>query len=205
MSLDGVLFNSYPLLKQTYDTILESHQIEANDYFYELYLDAGPHAMERAFFHFYQYEPRHQEMREAYVAVLANQEIHPVALAILEKAKQANLKIGLSSGLNRREAKVLVDKLPPWLKEVPLVYYNEVIEGKPERSTNIKLARAMGVDSHDIASIDATVNGVLGAYEANMKPIYVELFTLRTLRAQKYSLRQLETLEEVAEVLGLQI
>lgn len=203
MSLDGVLFNSYPLLKQTYDTILESHSIEANDYFYELYLDAGPHAMERAFYHFYQYAPRHEQMRTTYVNALEALDLNPVALDILKRARDRGLILGFTSGLSRKEARVLQSKLPPWLQQVPIVYYNEVIEGKPERSTCIKLARAMKIDSHDIVSIDASLNGVLGAYLADMKPIYVELFALRTLRAQKYSLRQLETLEEVVSVLQL--
>ncbi len=203
MSLDGVLFNSYPLLKQTYDTLLQQHQMEPNDYFYELYLDAGLHQMERSFFHFYQYQPHQQALRQAYVQQLVDLTMNPTALSILEKAQAKGYKIGFTSGLSRQEAAVLIEKLPDWLQSVPIVYYNEVIEGKPEKSTNIKLSRLMGISEYTIASIDASLNGVLGAYMANMKPIYVELFTLRTLKVQKYSQRQVESLDDVLEVLHL--
>ena len=203
MSLDGVLFDSYPLLKQSYDTVLKQDQVEPNDYFYELYLDAGAQQMERSFYHFYQYESRHLKMRQAYLDRLNEATVHPVALSILAKAKAKGYTLGFTSGLSRNEAQVLMAKLPDWLQTVPIVYYNEVIEGKPEKSPNIKLCRMMGVSEYHTISIDASLNGVLAAYMANMRPIFVELFALRTLRAQKYSLRQLETLEEVQSVLGL--
>lgn len=201
LSIDSVLFDLNTYKQQIYAQIMEKHNLEVHPYFFELLLDGGYQQIERAYIHYNQYRPIREELEAQFNQQLqldlelGNFSAHPESLEFVEWLKTKEVKIGLVSSYPKQVANRLLELYPIDINPDAMVTGNEVFEGKPEKDMYAKLAKLLKVDPHYTIAIEATVNGVLGAYLGNMISVYVEIHKLRVEKAQKFSNYQCVSLE----------
>lgn len=201
LSIDSVLFDLNTYKQQIYAQIMEKHNLEVHPYFFELLLDGGYQQIERAYIHYNQYRPIREELEAQFNQQLqldlelGNFTAHPESLEFVEWLKTKEVKIGLVSSYPKQVANRLLELYPIDINPDAMVTGNEVFEGKPEKDMYAKLAKLLKVDPHYTIAIEATVNGVLGAYLGNMISVYVEIHKLRVEKAQKFSNYQCVSLE----------
>lgn len=201
LSIDSVLYDLNTYKQQIYARIMEKHGLEVHPFFFELLLDGGYQQIERAFIHYNQYRPIRLEMEEAYKKQfefdLENKNLkpHPESIEFVKWLMSTDVKIGLVSSYSKHQAQELINQYPLDLSNYLLVAGNEVLEGKPEKDIYSKMAKKLKADPHYTLAIEATVNGVMGAYLANMISAYVEIHKLRVEKAQKFSNYQCVNLE----------
>lgn len=207
LSIDSVLYDLNTYKQQIYAKIMEKHGLEVHPYFFELLLDGGYQQIERAYIHYNQYRPIRLEMEEAYKNQfefdLENHHLkpHPESVKFIEWLMQTDVKIGLVSSYPQQQAQELIRQYPLDLSDYLIVAGNEVLEGKPEKDLYSKLAKKLKADPHYTLAIEASVNGVMGAYLANMISAYVEIHKLRVEKAQKFSNYQCVNLERAKSLI----
>lgn len=209
LSLDGIVLDTYSHLEKTFTSILEQHNLEPQPYFFELYVDGGFQNRHRSYIHYNQFEPLKDDMRLAFENSLEqliqdNQVstlLNPSIESLIDTLHQKNIKYGLVSSLNSTLTNKLIEKLPFQLKYEALVSGNEIMEGKPEKDIYSKIAKKLQINPHEILAIDASVNGVLASYLANMNNIYVETYKKSNEKARKYSNRQVKNLQALVSLI----
>jgi HAD superfamily hydrolase (TIGR01509 family) len=207
ISVDSVLFDLNTFKQQVYAQVMTKHQLEIHPYFFELLLDGGYQQTERAYIHYNQYRAIRKELEETYdnalQEALDNNEIkpYPESIEFINWISKLDLKLGFISSYHRKIVEQLIDKYPVNLKIDALIAGNEVFEGKPEKDIYSKVAKKLKADPHYTLAIDATVNGVQGAYLSNMMSVYVEIHKLRVEKAQKFSNFQCPSLHRVKSLI----
>lgn len=201
VTLDGILFNTYsPFHKKVVD-LLKENNLEARDSFFEQYIDGGYQQKERAFIHNARYLVLKETINQLYSDTLSQVEFNNEFLNFYEWMQQNNLQLFLLTSLNKQQAQVLLNKLPNNIQYQDIIYGNEVIEGKSDEYIYTKLIKKHNLSPNQTMAIEASLNGVLASHQAFITNVYIEYYTLRTTRHQKYSLLQFNNLKQLIEEL----
>lgn len=207
VSVDSVLYDINTFQQQIYAEVMSKHHLEVHPYFFELLLDGGYQQVERAYIHYNQYRPIRKELEETFsqalTQALLNKKLKPFpeSVEFIKWLQTLDIKIGYVSSFHRKIVEQLLEQYPIELRIDGLVSGNEVFEGKPEKDIYVKVAKQLKVDPHYTLAIDATVNGVQGAYLSDMRSVYVEIHKLRVEKAQKFSIFQCPSLERVKSLI----
>lgn len=209
LSFDGIVLDTFSLLEKTYSSILIKNKVKPEPYFFELHVDGGFQNQHRSYIHYHQFEPYKDEMKLAFEKSLeqlienkqVSELLNPSIESLIDTLHRKEIKYGLVSTLNSNLTNKLIESLPFQLNHKVLVSGNEILEGKPEKDIYSKIAKKLNVNPHEVLAIDASVNGVLASYLANMNNVYVETYKKSNEKARKYSSQQVKNLQALLSII----
>lgn len=201
VTLDGVLFNTYSILHQKILNLLTENNLEAKDSFFEQYIDGGYQQKERAFIHNAKYIALKEQIEKLATDTLYEVDFNTEFQHFYEWLNKNNLKLFLLTSLHKNQASILLNKIPSNIYYQDIIFGNEVIEGKSDEYIYTKLMKKHNLPNDKVLAIETSLNGVLASHQAFISNVFVELYTLRTLRHQKYSLLQVPDLKQLIDYL----
>ncbi len=172
------------------------------DDFLESLLGAGIEQTEKTFFrfpHFQQFELESTLLFEK----INNQvcDDNPMIDRILQLKSMHDLRIGLIYDQRRSTVNSISDYLQQRLEPFVQLYRDDAFLGKPEANIFNK-ARALGkLKANDTWVLDASKNGILSAFLANMKGVYLDQGLGLSERIYKYSYRNIQDIDRFERLL----
>lgn len=170
--------------------------------FMDSFLSAGIDAKEHHFYRFPHFQKFEMESRDLFEQV--NQQIHDdnqTLLKILALVKEHDLQVGLIYDQKKKQAQCVSEYLEKRLNPIVQVYFDDAFLGKPEANILSKAKALCSLKANDTLVLDASKNGILSAYLANMKGIYLDQGAGLSERTFKYSYRNITTFNEIDSIL----
>ncbi len=170
--------------------------------FMDSFLSAGMDAKEHHFYRFPHFQQFEIESRDLFKQV--NQQIHddnPTLKNVLELMKDHQLQVGLIYDQKKMQVQCVSKYLEKKLNPIVQVYFDDAFLGKPEANILSKAKALCSLKANDTLVLDASKNGILSAYQANMKGIYLDQGAGLSERTFKYSYRNISTFYELHNIL----
>lgn len=171
--------------------------------FMDSFLSAGNEAREHHFYRFPHFQAFELESRNLFNQV--NQQIHddnPTLLNIRELIKKHDLQVGLIYDQKQKQAQPVSEYLEKKLNPIVQLYFDDAFLGKPEANILSKAKALCSLKANDTLVLDASKNGILSAYLANMKGIYLDQGAGVSERTFKYSYRNIAAIDELENILA---
>ena len=173
------------------------------DDYIDSFLSAGHEALIHHYYRFPHFKAFSQESEQLFTAV--NQQInadnHRVQ-QLLNLQKQLPLKNGFIYDKKKKDDFQVSDFLVESFKPVLQLYRDDAFLGKPEGNIFFKAKALANLQVKATYVLDASKNGMLSAYLANMRGLYLDQGVGINERIFKYSYMQVHTFQEVHAVLA---
>lgn len=172
------------------------------DDFMESFLSAGHEALDKTFFRFPHLAPFQQESNLLFHQ--ANQQINdsnPYIRQVMHLVATHDVAIGLIYDQTQEKAKEVASYLEDKLHPIIQLFGDDAVLGKPEGNIFLKAKALKRLKANDTWVVDATKNGILAAFLADMKGIYVDMGLGLSERLFKYSYRNTESLHHISSML----
>lgn len=209
INLQTILINVENILTDYVSRAIDFWQQKANlinrelpEDFMDSFLSAGNEAREHHFYRFPHFQAFEFESRNLFNQV--NQQIHddnPTLINIRELIKKHNLQVGLIYDQKQKQAQPVSEYLEKKLKPIVQLYFDDAFLGKPEANILSKAKALCSLKANDTLVLDASKNGILSAYLANMKGIYLDQGAGVSERTFKYSYRNISSFDELHKIL----
>lgn len=173
-----------------------------SDDFIESFLSAGPEMLEKTFFRFPHFEQFAHDHNQLLLDV--NQQINDDNLAIqklLLLKQKHNLNIGFIYDQKKAQAQHVSSYLERKFNPIIQLYQDDAFLGKPEANIFSKARALCQLKANDTLVLDSSKNGILAAFLANMRGIYLDKGCGVSERVFKYSYRLLEDFVQLNETL----
>lgn len=172
------------------------------DDFIESFLSAGPEMKEKTFFRFPHFKQFAQDGDQLLLDVQQQINDSNVTIQKLILLKQRyNLDIGFIYDQKKVHAQQLSAYLDEKFKPIVQLYQDDAFLGKPEGNIFSKARALCQLKANDTLVLDASKNGILAAFLANMRGVYLDMGLGVSERVFKYSYRMLEELTQLEETL----
>lgn len=167
--------------------------------FLESFLSGGNDQIEKTFFRFPHFQPFYQESLALYHQ--ANQQLldnNPFLDQLLILQQTLDLQIGLIYDQTQVQASSVSQYLHKKLNPMIQLFSDDVFLGKPEGNIFLKAKALKRLKPSETWVLDATKNGILAAFLAQMKGVYIDKGLGLSERLYKYSYRNTNDLLELA-------
>jgi beta-phosphoglucomutase-like phosphatase (HAD superfamily) len=172
------------------------------DDFIESFLSAGTEMQEKTFFRFPHFKQFALDSDQLLFDV--HQQINDDNLTIqklLLMQQKHNLDIGFIYDQKKTQAQHISTYLEDTFNPIIQLYQDDAFLGKPEANILSKARALCQLKANDTLVLDASKNGILAAFLANMRGIYLDKGCGVSERVFKYSYRMLEELTQLEEIL----
>ena len=170
--------------------------------FIDNYLSASDDLLAQHFYRFPHFEQFKKESNQLIETI--NTQIdasNPRLKALKEFKKHYPIQIGLIYDQKQASARHISKYLEQELEPIVQLYRDDAFIGKPEANIFLKAKALAKLKVKETYVLDASKNGILSAYLANMRGIYLDQGAGMSERTFKYSFRQVHTFEEVKMLL----
>jgi beta-phosphoglucomutase-like phosphatase (HAD superfamily) len=170
--------------------------------FLESFLSGGFDQVEKTFFRFPHFKAYYQESMKLFEK--ANQSLNddnPYLQQIIKLKQTHGLEVGLIYDQNHLQAKEVSKYLESKLQPIIQLYSDDAFLGKPEGNIFLKAKALKHLKASETLVADATKNGILAAFVAQMKGVYIDMGLGLSERLYKYSYRNTNAINELATFL----
>ncbi len=170
--------------------------------FIDSFLSAGYDQKEKTFFRFPAFAQFEKESENLFLEVHKQfQDNNPTIQTILALQKKHGLQVGLIYDQRKTQANSISEYLQKKLNPIVQLYVEDAFLGKPEGNIYTKAKALCHLKANDTLVLDASKNGVLAAYLAHMKGIYLDQGAGVSEKTYKFSYRSIHTFSQLEDIL----
>lgn len=170
--------------------------------FIDSFLSAGYDQKEKTFYRFPAFAQFAKESENLFLDIHKQiQDSNLTIQKLLSLQEKHDLQFGLIYDQKKTQANSISEYLQKKLNPIVQLYVEDAFLGKPEGNIYTKAKALCHLKANDTLVLDASKNGVLAAYLAHMKGIYLDQGAGVSEKTYKYSHRSIHTLSQLEDIL----
>ncbi len=202
ISVENILTDYVSQVIQYWQTKAKEIDHPLPDDFIESFLSAGIEMQEKTFFRFPVFLPFKQESKQLLTNVLSQiNDDNATIQQLLTLKEKHNVQIGFVYDLKKSDAFSSARYLESIFQPIIQLYADDAFLGKPEANIFNKARALCQLKANDTLVLDASKNGILAAFLANMRGLYLDQGIGVSERVFKYSYRTLSDLAQLEHIL----
>ncbi|MBS3991914.1 MAG: HAD hydrolase-like protein [Erysipelothrix sp.] len=172
------------------------------DDFFESSISAAYDQKEKTNYRYPRFDLFNQDLKAIYDEI--NQEIHPnnkTLSYLVSLAQKYNYKVAFIFDQSKKQGHHLAEILTNWVSDCIVLFGDQSLLGKPEPNLYERAIKHFNASANHSIVIDSTRNGILAAFLANARSIYVDLGLGITERIFKYSTSQANDIYDIERLI----